>query len=166
MSKNSTELTLEQEQLIQHLTTGKSYEEASKLLGISSRTAKRWMDLPHVQEAYQSVRQAMSAYVRDQIKALSTKAIKALEDSLTLEEAPTVRLKAAQLVLDRVAPEEAKAPATPLQGSEGMGVLVSHELIPYLAPEEMATIESYIALAEQRKVQAENEREMFERKRG
>lgn len=167
MTENDKTLSFDESELIQHLISGKSISEAARILNIADKTARRWLLRPHVAEAYQEIQKDVSAHVREQIKALSTKAIKALEESLALSDAPTVRLKAAQMVLDRVAPEEAKAPAQdPLQGQESQGVLVSHELIPYLMPEEMESIERFIGLAEQRKAQAESDREVLERKRG
>lgn len=167
MTENDKILSFDESELIQHLVSGKSISEASRLLDIADKTARRWLQRPHVAEAYAELQKDVSAHVRDQIKALSTKAIKALDESLALSDMPNVRLKAAQLVLDRVAPEQAKAPAQdPLQGNENMGVLVPHDLIQYFEPEDMATIENLIKLAEQKKVLAESDREMFERKRG
>jgi transposase-like protein len=165
MTEHDKMLSMDESTLIQHLIAGKSISEAARQLGIADKTARRWLDRPHVDTAYQELKRDVSAHVRDQIKALSTKAIKALEESLALQDAPTVRLRAAQMVLDRVAPEDAKALAQPLQGQESAGVLVPPQLVAYMAPEEIEAIERICGLAEQRMAQAESDRETLERKR-
>ncbi|BCL83136.1 hypothetical protein ccbrp13_56010 [Ktedonobacteria bacterium brp13] len=161
MSESVHGLTTEEAELVQHLATGKSHEETARLMNISSRTIKRWLTRPHVAESLLAVKQDVATHVREQIKALSTKAIQALEDSLALEDSPSVRLKAAQLVLDRVAPEQVQSDQ-PLQGQEGP---ISKRLLQYLTNEELAQIEHLATLAEQRAQQAEQDRETLERKR-
>lgn len=54
----------------------------------------------------------------------------------------------------------------PLQGSSDQGVLVPHDLLQYIAPEELANIEKYIENAEGRKALAESDIQQMERKRG
>lgn len=162
MTKSKEFLSNEEQQLIQLLTIGTPLPTACQKLQISTRTAKRWLAQPHVSAALNELRKDVSTHVREQIKKLSTKAIQALEDSLT-SHAPMVKLTAAKIVIDRVAPEDMNVEQdNPLQGKN---VLISQDAMQYLTSEELDQIEALVQMAEQRKEQAELDRQQLERKR-
>lgn len=163
--------SIKQDQLVALLLSGMSITDAAEKVGVHRLTATKWLKLENVQQALATKKAIVEKSAYD---IIMEKYQEALEDSCQVvveimnETNPMVasagaRLKAVQMVQDRLAPIIAQ----PVESSrESQGVLVSHELIPYLAPEEMETIERFIALAEQRKVQAESDREVMERKRG
>jgi hypothetical protein len=167
MSEHVQTLTTEEATLVQHLATGKKHEEIARLMGISAKTVKRWLLRPHVAAALQTVKEDVATRVRTQIEELSDKAIEALKASLDVEDTPAVRLKAAQLVLDRVAPEIkgdiGQSVQDPLQG-KGVS-LISPEALQYLDTEQIKTIDAIVQIAEERRLKADNDRETLERKR-
>jgi DNA-binding MarR family transcriptional regulator len=142
-------LTPTQMQLLQMLVAGKSYVEAAEELGISSKTIQRWMTQPHIAEAYRQLRENIADYIRLQIEQLATKAIKALDDSLECE-APAVRLKASQLVLDRLSPAQVAQQQTEQQQNA-----MDAALLAYLSDEEMQQFNRLLELARERKREAE-----------
>jgi predicted DNA-binding protein (UPF0251 family) len=163
--------SIKQDQLVALLLSGMSITDAAEKVGVHRLTATKWLRVEKVQQALATKKAIVEKSAYD---IITEKYQKALGDSCKVvveimnETNPMVasagaRLKAVQMVQDRLAPIIAQ-PVEPSQ--EGQGVLVPQTLLPYLAPEELANIESYIALAEQRKVQAESDREVMERKRG
>lgn len=176
MYQNATkhERDIKQDQLVKYILAGLSVTDAAKAIGTSRVTATRWLAEPHMKKALAEGKADIKKSAHDIIIERYTDALEQSIDVVIevmgnkdLLTPAAARLKAVQMIQDRLAPIIAKPAVDPLQGSgEGMGVLVAHELIPYLAPEEMESIERFIGLAEQRKVQAEKDVETLERKRG
>lgn len=99
-STENSELTEKQEQLIEALLSMPTIEAASKATGISDRTARRWFQLPHFQEAYRIAKslafdEALEG-LRDHTKSAIDR-IKSIMDSAEVD--PAVRLRAAHIVL-------------------------------------------------------------------
>ena len=99
-STENSELTEKQEMLIVALLSLPTIEAASKATGISDRTARRWFQLPHFQEAYRIAKslafdEALEG-LRDHTKSAIDR-IKAIMDSTEVD--PAVRLRAAHIVL-------------------------------------------------------------------
>lgn len=164
MSKNpentrKSQKDLTQEKLLQALLQYPTVKAAAESIGITDRTAFTYLEDPAFQKAYGQARSSITNEMRNGLVSLASKASQGLYDMMDDAECPpAIKARVYQFVYDRAIP----APVTsvdPLQGNEQMGVLVPHELVPYLTPEELAMIEHYIALATQRKAQAESDRE-------
>jgi transposase len=159
---------IKQALFVKHLLSGLTITDAAIAAGVSRPTATRWLNLKEVKESLaggkaeikKSAHDIIIEKYSDKLEAACGVVTTIAEDK---EEPAAARLKAVQMIMDRLAPIIAQ----PVESSsESTGVLVAHELIPYLTPEEMETIERFIGLAEQRKAQAESDREVLERKRG
>lgn len=99
-STENSELTEKQEMLITALLSLPTIEAASKAVGISDRTARRWFQLPHFQEAYRVAKslafdEALEG-LRDHTKDAIDR-IKSIMDGTEVD--PAVRLRAAHIVL-------------------------------------------------------------------
>ena len=161
--KSQKEVT--QEKLMQALLIYPTIKAAAESIGITDRTAYAYTEDPAFQKAYDQARSSITTEIRNGLVGLASKASKGLYDMMDDADCPpAIKARIYQYALDRGVPMPVVS-ADPLQGQEDqMGVLVSHELVPYLMPEEMAQIERYIALAMQRKAQAESEREAIDMK--
>lgn len=140
-------LTPVQEKLIQALVQYPTIKAAAQSVGITDRTARRYMELPHVKTAYAERQQQVTTYVRKQIEGLSSQAIQALKESL---DSPShlAKIQAIRIVLDRLDPETVKI----AQQSEQPGQqLLDADLLAYLTDEEMALVESIVQRARARK---------------
>lgn len=150
MPAKQTAISTEQIRMLQLLVLGRTQTEAAQELGVSSRTIIRWLELPYVQEAYETLKQDMARCVAEEIKRLAGTAVNALKDSLTSAQVPTVRFNAATYVLNRVAPESA------LQSQNEASGPIPAELLPYLEEPEIVTIEQLLARAQTRKQEADS----------
>lgn len=150
MPAKQTAITPEQIQMLQLLVLGKTQAEIAAELGVSPRTIIRWLELPFVQEAYETLKADMARVVQREIEKLASTAISALKDSLTSARAPMVKFSAATYVLNRVAPESLTSSAEAQSGP------IPAELLPFLQEEEIATIENLLARAQERKMEAES----------
>lgn len=149
MSRIMKNLSIDQERLIMLLIAGKTQIEAAKELDVNIKTIQRWLALPHVDQAYREVRENLSLYVQARIKSLATKAIQALDASLTCDAFPAVRLKASQIVIERLVPVQAQAEQPSAEQA------VDASLLGYMTIDEIETIERIVALATDRKRAAE-----------
>lgn len=153
-------LSPEQQQFVAYRLSGLSIEETAKATGITPRTGYRWMKLQSVLDALAGVEHhvqeevAQSAY-----EIIATKYQAALgpacdtviniaKDELA---PPAARLKAAQMIQDRL------APANLIQQSqtEAAGPIPA-ELLTFVLEEELAQIDAILARAQQRKQEADS----------
>jgi hypothetical protein len=157
-SRSKTEATPQQKKLIGMILAGVSIKQASRELGIDESTGKRWMRNPVVLEAYEKLKKSVEGTVFEQVQALGSKAVKALDDSLSPTELTQNRIKAAQMVLDRVLPQQTPGQTgqTPGQASQG---LIDASLMHYMSEQEIATIEEIVQAAFTRKEKADQDRE-------
>src|SRR5258708_4375128 len=110
MTPDEKVLTEMEALLVQYRASGKSISDAAKLAGVPESTAYRWFKQAHVQEALRQAKEHLLEDVKTKVirhfEDMVDKALDAVEDcvegSLTIPAA--VRLKAAQLVLDRAVP--------------------------------------------------------------
>lgn len=149
MPAKYTSISPEQVQMIQLLALGKTQAEAATELHVSARTVARWLESPHVREMYETLRADMAAVVQEEIKKLASTAVTALKDSLTSAQVPTVRFNAATYVLNRVAPAEL------LQTQNESHGPIPAELLPFVHEDELASIDSILARAQERKMETE-----------
>lgn len=155
MSKIKTELSPQQARLIQLLLAGKSQNEAAAELGVSPRTITRWMELPQFTQEYKHIKTDLASQVIGEINKLFPKAIKALEDSLTCNKAPMVKLQAASMVLERIAPTQV-GKGVLAHVEEQQGQILDPALMSYMTDGEIGLIEDIIKKAEERKREAES----------
>lgn len=141
----------EEAKLIHLLSTGKSVTEAAGVLGIADKTARRWLERPHVREAYQEVTKSVASLVRKQIEGLQEMAIEALKESLA-SPSHLAKIQAIKIVLDRIDPETLKVAQTVTEAPAGP---VPAELLPYVNEEELGLIEGIMERARVRKAEAD-----------
>lgn len=160
---------IKQDQLVTLLLAGKSISLAAKEIGVSRVTASRWLKIEEVQNALMQGKAVIEKSAYDIIiekyrAALEPACDVVVEIAKSTMEPAAARLKAVQMIHDRLAPVLAAQPTQePLQGAQG--VLVAASTLPYLTDEELGQIEKFVALAEERRAQAEQDRETLERKR-
>ncbi len=105
----TVELTSAQLQFIHERSSGRSIVDAAKIAGVSEQTAHRWLKLPLVQEALAGTRQEIKESAREVIIRHYTKALDAscqvvVQVAMDSESPAAARLKAVQMIQDRVAP--------------------------------------------------------------
>jgi hypothetical protein len=113
MQKKGTILSNQQMLLVQYIGQGMSIAEASRKLHLVDKTARRWLKNPHVQEALdhaqaqtiETVKQTAHEIIikkyREALEPVTDAVVSIAKDS----EAPaSARLKAAQMIQDRLAP--------------------------------------------------------------
>lgn len=91
VSRSSSRLTAKQLQAIALMIEGQSYTAIAEALGVSTRTVRRWADLPEVENAVQSgkskavdvVVELASDKYKKVIEALIPKALMTLKDTLS-----------------------------------------------------------------------------------
>lgn len=150
--KSEKLLNPKETQLIHHLTSGLSLSEAAAMMDMDYQNAYRLLKKPHVQAAYEEITKNIGVYVRKQIEGLSTKAIQALEDILE-SNSYMAKVQGVKIVLDRLDPETLKIPAQPIEQAHGP---IPAELLPYVHEDELAAIDTILARAQERKVEAES----------
>src|SRR6202035_3915607 len=95
-------LTPKQEQLIAVLVSGVNIATAARTIGISDKTARRWLKLPHFLAGYKAAQQSI---FDDRLAALREgvdTAINTLKRNMTSEETPaSVQVRAAQIWLEQ-----------------------------------------------------------------
>ncbi len=158
MSNQEKILSDREQTLIALLVQGKSQSEAARLLDVSHKTVQRWLAYPHVDRAYREIRDNVSAHVRKEVEALSTKAVTAL-DELLGSKAPMAKLGAVKLVLDRIVPERQEVATA--QEQEGY---IPRDLLQYATNDELEATEKFVQLLLDRKIKAEADREKLERR--
>jgi len=161
-NQRKTQKELNQEKLLQALLQYPTVKAAAESVGLTDRTAFTYLDEPAFQKAYDQARASITSEIRNGLVGLASKATQGLYDLMDDADCPpAIKARVYQYALDRGVPMPL-ASQDPLQGSEQMGVLISHELVPYLLPEEMRAIEGFIELARQRRARAESDREILE----
>ena len=154
-----TTLTPNEHLLIEHVSNGTSVRAAAKQIGIDYATARRWLKRPHVAEALD----ATQARVHETIEQtaydiITTKYKDALESTCDVviqiaqndETPPAARLKAAQMIQDRLAPVIAQ-PLQPQDTQQALDAI----LMQYMTDEEITMIEAIMERARVRKAEAE-----------
>jgi Homeodomain-like domain-containing protein len=156
-------LSEQQQHFVAYRLSGHSVEEAAKQCGITPRTGYRWANTQVVQDAMAGIEHYVNEQIIEQAaqnayevitgiyqKALqpATQAVVAIAlDSLA--PAPA-RLKAAQMIQDRMAPA---LPATDPQQTDQ--VLADQVLLSYLDEQELAQFQRLVELAQERRQKAE-----------
>jgi len=88
-----------QQQFVELLLTGKSIAEAARRLRIGRRTATYWMQEDSlVRYAYEHERQKAATEFRERITKLHDLVLSALEDALSSETDPDVRISVAKFI--------------------------------------------------------------------
>ena len=149
-----SELTVEQQQFVTYRLSGMTTEEAAKALGITTRTGYRWMRYPRIKDALsiplsiqeeRTAAEIISSKYREKLEATCD----AVVNIALNEDAPeNVRLRAAQMIQDRLAPAELPQP-------EQQSGPVSAELLPFVSEEELGLIDQILERAKMRKQEAE-----------
>jgi hypothetical protein len=104
LSEEEKQVALEQvkatqQRFVELLLTGKSIAEAARVLQISRRTATYWMQQDtFVRYAYEHERQCAATAFRERIAKLHDLALTALEEALSDETQPVLRLSAARFI--------------------------------------------------------------------
>jgi len=101
MSENEG-LTPRQRRFVAAMLSEKTIRAAAKRAGVSEATAGRWLALPAVRRAIEAAEAEALAELSRGLLRLSTQTINAIEIVLTSEAAPSVRLRAADIVLSRL----------------------------------------------------------------
>jgi transposase len=111
-----TEITTKQLLFVECLANSTSVREAASKAGVSQRTGERWVALPEVKAALHDARQGRVEDVKQTAHEIITKmysealepVTKAVVQIAKDSEAPaSARLKAAQMIQDRLAPVQA-----------------------------------------------------------
>jgi transposase-like protein len=156
---------IKQEQLVQLLLAGKSVTAAAKEIGVTRVTASRWLKLEEVKTALAKgkaivERSAHEIIIEKYREALEPACDVVVEIVKNSTEPAAARLKAVQMIQDRLAPLQGVEQAAPVQE----GAIPQH-LLQYATNEELEQVEKLVSLLEQRRDQAEQDREILERKR-
>jgi len=94
--QDSENLTPKQNTLILALLSLPTIAEAAKVANVPDSTARRWLRLPHVQEAYRAAQQEVFDAAMSQLKIGTIDAVKQLhKDMLSQENDASVRVRAA-----------------------------------------------------------------------
>lgn len=142
------ELTATQEKLVAALVQFPTIKAAAESVGITDRTARSYMKLPHVATAYAEIQHNITLHVRKQIEGLSSQAIQALEESLA-SPSHLAKIAAIKIVLDRLDPETVKIAQQVQPGAESS--IIDPALLAYITDEEMAVIDEVMERARARK---------------
>ncbi|HZT99774.1 MAG TPA: hypothetical protein VFA10_08955 [Ktedonobacteraceae bacterium] len=95
-------ITPAQQQFIEALLLGSNVSQAASLAGISRRTAYYWMNDPSnpIRKEYEKQRYLLHQEIAVRVTSIRTKALQALEDLLSPESPPFMRLGAVKMVYD------------------------------------------------------------------
>lgn len=97
-----TSLTARQETFITALLSAPSIIEATRIAGIGEKTGRRWLQLPHVQAAYQAAQREVFDSSLTTLKLAVHDAVSTLSKLMKDEETPaTSRIRAAQIILEQ-----------------------------------------------------------------
>jgi hypothetical protein len=94
-----TPLTRRQDAFLSELCKAKSIAEAAKSAHVSDATARRWLDLPHVQSAYRDMRRQLVDDALAGLQSASRAAVVALVRNLSPSAPPSVQVRAAEAIL-------------------------------------------------------------------
>jgi hypothetical protein len=94
-----TPLTRRQELFLGDLCKARSLAEAAKAAHVSEATARRWLALPPVQDAYRDMRRQLVESAMTGLQAASRAAVAALVRNLAPDVPATVQVRAAATIL-------------------------------------------------------------------
>jgi hypothetical protein len=151
VSETEKLLTPKESQLVQLLSTGMTLPEAAATMDINYQTAYRWMQRPHVKAAHEEITKDITTLIRKQIEGLSNTAIQALRDILQ-SNSYMAKVQGVKIVLDRLDPETLKVPAQTAEQPHGP---IPAELLAFVHEDELAQIDTILARAQDRKMEAE-----------
>lgn len=121
----SDELTPKQETFIEALLAGNTLQTAAKAAGIGERTGQRWHKQPHIQAAYKVAQKRLFEQALTGLMLKAEKAIETLDGAMTNAETYSVRVRAAQIVLEQAIAiyktEELEQRLAALEEREGIG---------------------------------------------
>lgn len=101
-AQDDGELTFKQKAAIEMIEAGLSSGEITKRLSISRVTLADWRNTPHFAEELCRRQDAIMVTLRDMILGLGVDACNCLKDVMTNGETEAVRVRAAQIVLDKI----------------------------------------------------------------
>lgn len=100
--ENSEQLTTKQESLIALLLAGITITAAAKQLKVNESTARRWLKLPHVHQAYKDQQQTLFDDKLSELRSGVGTAISTLKRNMTSEDTTaSVQVRAAQIWLEQ-----------------------------------------------------------------
>jgi len=94
-------LTRKQQALIAAMLSSPSLIEASRIVGISDDTARRWLALPHVRAAYNEACNQLLDTALTGLALTVEKAIETLKRNLSEDAPPPTQVRAAHIVLEQ-----------------------------------------------------------------
>lgn len=145
--KHPGQLSLKQEQALDALLSYPTVRDAAKSVGVTDKTLWTWLALPSFKQAYEEKRAAIAQEVRQGLVSLARSSLIGLQSLMDDANTPAaVRLKAFQLVLDRVVPIEASQ-GVPLQGNS------PHIDLSGLNGEQLDLLQSWLAQSELKSIQ-------------
>ncbi len=102
----NSELTPKQDTLITALLTPLSIVASAKAAGVSEKTARRWLKLPHFQQAYKAAQGVMFNQALQGLMLKVDKAITTLDRNMSATDSDipvpaSVQVRAAQIVLEQ-----------------------------------------------------------------
>lgn len=102
MTGNDQALSPKQEMLIAELIGGNNITIAAKVAGIGDKTARRWLKLPHFQQAYKAAQKQVFETALAALLLKVEKAVDTLDRNMDSVEAPAAaQIRAAQIVLEQ-----------------------------------------------------------------
>jgi len=100
--QDNEKLTPKQNTLILALLSRPTIAEAAQDANVPDSTARRWLRLPHVQDAYKQAQQEVFDSAMLQLKMSTLDAVKQLQkEMLSLENDASVRVRAATVLLTK-----------------------------------------------------------------
>lgn len=153
----------EKEQIFVHaLTTGQSISDAAKLAGIGRTTAHRWMERPEIQvvlhPAIEKVQQQVECSAAEIIISKYREALEPACDVVVSivnnpMESGATRLKAIQMIQDRLAPILKQPEQQPEQNE-----IIPRDLLQYATDEEIEQMYAFVEMLQVRRTKAEQDR--------
>jgi phage terminase small subunit len=165
MGRNELSMILNPQEriFVDSIASGLPILQAATHASISLSTGKRWMKRPDIQEAFRNIsakfqeqaEQTAAEIILEKYKDALVPACDAVVEIVkNPEESGATRLKAAQMIQDRLAPM-LKLEQQPVEQE----TTVPRDLLQYATPEELIQIDELVTMLQQRKAQAEQDRE-------
>lgn len=102
MTGNDQALSAKQEMLIAVLIAGNNITIAAKVAGIGDKTARRWLKLPHFQQAYKAAQKQVFETALAALLLKVEKAVDTLDRNMDSELTPAAtQVRAAQIVIEQ-----------------------------------------------------------------
>lgn len=102
MTGNDQALSPKQEMLIAELIAGNNITIAARLADVGDKTARRWLKLPHFQQAYKAAQKQVFETALAALLLKVEKAVDTLDRNMDSVEAPAAaQIRAAQIVLEQ-----------------------------------------------------------------